>query len=60
MIDHQHGKILIECDSCDEVFTGEKGEEWPEVWAKAKRDGWRTGKIAEEWLHGCPIHGVPR
>lgn len=53
MIDHQGGKILIECDSCAEVFEGENAE--PE----AKREGWRTRKIADEWLHGCPKCGVP-
>jgi len=60
MIDTQHGKKVIECDSCDEVFEGEKGEEFAVVWASAKRDGWRTRKIANEWLHGCPRHGVPK
>lgn len=24
-----------------------------------KRDGWKVGKIADEWLHGCPRCGVP-
>lgn len=59
MIDHQHGRILIECDSCDEVFTGGQGVEWEETWPAAKRDGWRTRKIAEEWLHSCPNCKVP-
>ena len=53
MIDRQGHKILIECDSCSEVFTGEEDQEFAEVWAEAKRDGWRTRKIAEEWVHGC-------
>lgn len=59
MIDRQHDKILIECDSCDEVFSGEAGDEFIDVWNAAKRDGWRTRKIADEWLHGCPKCGVP-
>ena len=59
MIDRQHGKIVIECDSCNETFEGEQGEEFDVVWNAAKRDGWRTRKIADEWLHGCPKCGVP-
>ncbi len=59
MIDRQHGKILIECDSCSEVFEGEPDEEFAMVWASAKRDGWCARQIAGEWLHGCKICGVP-
>lgn len=59
MIDRQHDKILIECDSCPEVFEGEKGEEFATVWSAAKREGCRTKKIANEWLHGCGKCGVP-
>lgn len=58
MIDRQHGKIVIECDSCSETFDGDS-DEWETVWPAAKREGWRTRKIANEWLHGCPKCGVP-
>lgn len=58
MIDRQHGKIVIECDSCDEVFSSDS-DDFNEAWNEAKRDGWRTRKIAGEWLHGCPKCGVP-
>ena len=34
MIDRQHGKIVIECDSCNEVFEGES-DDWQEVWPSA-------------------------
>lgn len=53
MIDRQGSKILIECDSCDDVFEGDEDAEFAEVWAAAKREGWRTKKIGEEWVHGC-------
>jgi hypothetical protein len=59
MIDHQHNAIIIECDSCSETFSGEKGEQWDAVWPAAKRDGWHARRIANEWLHGCPRCGVP-
>ncbi|MBS0369024.1 MAG: hypothetical protein JSS57_07485 [Proteobacteria bacterium] len=60
MIDRQFGRVVICCDSCDETFEGERGEEFDSVWPAAKRAGWRTRKIADEWLHGCPFHGVPK
>ena len=59
MIDRQFGKVVISCDSCDETFEGEKGEPFDAIWAAAKEEGWRTRKIANEWLHGCPKCGVP-
>lgn len=59
MIDTQYGKLVIECDSCDAVFTG-ASDDWKEdVWPAAKRDGWHSAKIAEVWLHGCPHCGRP-
>lgn len=58
MIDRQNDKVLIECDSCEAVFEGEPGEEFPDVWRSAKRDGWRTKKTGDEWVHGCERCGV--
>lgn len=58
MIHRQKGKILFECDSCDEVFAGET-DDFREEWAVAKAEGWRSRKIADVWLHGCPKCGVP-
>ena len=58
MIDRQYGKIVIECDSCDETHEGSPGEEFAVVWASAKRNGWRTKKIDDQWVHGCPKCGV--
>lgn len=57
MIDRQHNRIVICCDTCSDTFEGERGEEFETVWSAAKRDGWRTRKIAGEWLHGCPKEG---
>ena len=59
MIDRQGNRVLIECDSCSEVYEGDEGVEFTDVWADAKSEGWRTRKIAGEWLHGCPKCGVP-
>lgn len=57
MIDRQHGKIIIECDTCSDTFEGEVGDEFSVVWGAATREGWRSRKIAGEWLHGCPKPG---
>ena len=59
MIDRQHDRVLFECDSCDEVFEGERDAEFADVWNAAKLEGWSTRKIAGEWLHGCKKCGVP-
>lgn len=52
MIDRQHGKLVFECDCCAETFEGESSE-LAEVWSAAKRDGWKSKKIGEEWVHAC-------
>ena len=59
MIDRQGNKVLIECDSCDEVFEGHQDGPFEEVWPEARREGWKVRKIAGEWLHGCPKCGAP-
>lgn len=63
MIDRQANRILIECDTCEDVFHGDEGEEWATVWAKARREGWSSrshkplrGQKQGEWTHGCPRH----
>lgn len=58
MIDRQYGKLIFECDSCSETFEADT-DGFAEAWAEAKRDGWKTRKIANEWLHGCQKCGVP-
>lgn len=58
MIDRQHGKIQIECDSCDSVYEG-TSDEFDSVWAAAKDEGWSVRKINDVWVHGCPTCGRP-
>jgi hypothetical protein len=48
----------IECDSCNEVYEGEPGEAWEDVWPRAKREGWKAKQIGKDWVHACPKHGV--
>jgi hypothetical protein len=54
VIDNQHGCIVIECDSCTETFTGERGAQWNEVWPAAQREGWRSKQTKlGKWRHSC-------
>ena len=39
-VDRQGGKIVWECDSCDETFSVTEAEGFEAGWAQAKRDGW--------------------
>jgi predicted RNA-binding Zn-ribbon protein involved in translation (DUF1610 family) len=58
LIDRQHGKVIVECDSCDAVLDTEQFE-FTDARQVMQREGWRIRKIAEVWLHGCPKCGVP-
>lgn len=53
MIDRQKGEIVFECDSCDETFPAGSND-FTEAWALAKRDGWTSRKIGNDWVHACP------
>jgi len=58
MIDRKCCKILVKCESCDEVLeTGTV--DFDEACALMKRERWKVRRIASLWLHGCPKCGVP-
>jgi hypothetical protein len=52
MIDRQHGRIVIVCNACGRTFEGD-GDEWLEVWLRAKRGGWQTRKVGKNWCQFC-------
>ncbi len=54
MIDRQGGKIVVECDSCDETIDGPEDDGWEALWSRAKAEGWKARKIGHDWVHGCP------
>lgn len=63
MIDRQGLKVLIECDSCSDIFSGHEHEHFSSVWNRAKEEGWQTKTISEPrkpavWIHCCPSCGV--
>jgi hypothetical protein len=57
-VDRQYNRIVFECDSCDEAFSGRDGEEFQEAWARAKEAGWRCRQVGNDWVRGCPDCGV--
>lgn len=58
-IENRGRQVIVDCDSCSAQFAGEIDEEFAEVLAGAKREGWKVAKVAGEWLHGCPKCGRP-
>lgn len=57
MKDIQHGKLVFECDSCEQTIDTEcDPDNWQGAMHVLKREGWHVCKIADEWLHGCPRH----
>lgn len=58
MIDRQGNRILIECDSCAEVFEGREGEDFKATWAAAREEGWKARQIGSDWVHGCARCGT--
>ena len=58
MIEREGGKLIWICDTCDEEEAFDKNESFHECWDELKRQGWRTKKIGDEWVHGCPRCGV--
>lgn len=48
------GSFEFECDGCDCIPFDYTTEDFSEAWNAAKREGWRTEKVGDEWLHLCP------
>jgi hypothetical protein len=49
----EKGEHVWECDGCDELLKSGTSE-WLEAKAALDGAGWRTEKVADEWLHLCP------
>lgn len=50
------GRIVFECDACDDEHEGERGQPHSECWSEASAKGWTTKQIGSDWLHACPMH----
>lgn len=55
-IDRQKGTLNFICDACGGFIEGDSGEEFGDVWSKAKDAGWRSRKREADgvWQHQCP------
>jgi hypothetical protein len=56
--DHQYGKLIFVCDTCEERIEFDPQDGFQTAWAQLKTEGWKTRKIRDEWVHGCPQCGV--
>ena len=54
--ERQKGCINFICDGAGEFFEGEPGEEFGDVWTRAKAEGWIGYKRDDDgvWVHYCP------
>lgn len=52
MIDRQGGSVVFECDCCPETFDSET-DDFSDAWCKARAEGWKSLKVADQWLHSC-------
>ena len=53
------GEFTFSCDGCPEVYEVTDPDEvdacvFEEVWAAARKAGWRAFKAGGEWEHYCP------
>lgn len=61
MKDINCGRIVFECDSCDEVLeTDARPSEWTDAKACLDRAGWAAHQVGQDWIHGCPKHAGVR
>jgi Fe2+ or Zn2+ uptake regulation protein len=52
-VDRQHGYIIFECDSCNEVYEVDH-DDFDRAYAQVKQSGWKAIKIGKDWEHHCP------
>ena len=59
MLDRQHGKIVFECDSRNEVLETE-ALDIDDALSILKRKQWKAQKIGRDWIHACPECEIDR
>lgn len=47
------GQLYFNCDSCNANICPDTGS-FQTDWSYAKREGWTSFKIGEQWHHACP------
>lgn len=53
MIERYDGMIEMVCDGCGEVRGPVPSNEFEELVAEAKTEGWLLRKEDDEWQHNC-------
>jgi hypothetical protein len=51
-------QIIIDCDDvrCTETFHSDEGEDFQDMWQRAKECGWVARRVGKDWLHFCAEH----
>jgi hypothetical protein len=53
MITRIRGKIVFECDACDEILDTDT-DDFPEALRTLRGDDWKSEKVGDDWTHLCP------
>lgn len=53
MLERIHGLVVFMCDECDDELETETSD-FTEARQMLDREGWRTSKVGDEWVHHCP------
>jgi hypothetical protein len=59
MLDRQYGKIVFECDSCQEILKTET-RVFDDARAIMQSKEWKAQKIGDVWIHACPECEIDR
>lgn len=51
-MDRQHGDIVFECDTCENVLETKQAD-FSSAWNMAQREGWKSRKVDGNWVHFC-------
>jgi len=44
----------ISCDYCSEDIEIDSGGDWQDMLKQIKEEGWKIGRVNDEWKHACP------
>jgi hypothetical protein len=59
VLDRQYGKIVFECDSCNEVLRTDM-RDFDDALAIMKGKESKAQKIGDLWIHACPNCEIDR
>jgi len=56
MLDRQRGDLIFECDACGDVLETETSN-FDSAMNAMRREGWKSMKIKDVWVHNCSSCG---